>query len=208
VAGVDELRAQLTMRRLAATAILAAACGGGDAGRQAVAPAAAPAPPSVEVMVDSMLRDFRRGLAEPAALDGGAKSRDGLVATYLDALVRRDTAALAGLTLTRAEFAYLFFPTTRLARPPYGMDPALLWMQLRANGEGDVRRALSYIRKQPQAYAGHHCPSEPAVEGRNRLDAGCVVVLHAARGADTVSLFGTIVERDGRFKFLSYANRL
>jgi hypothetical protein len=43
-------------------------------------------------------------------------------------------------------------------------------------------------------------------EGENRLHERCEVRVNAA-GTPT-RLFGTILERDGRFKFLGYANPL
>jgi hypothetical protein len=55
---------------------------------------------------------------------------------------------------------------------------------------------------------GVHCVSGPEREGPNTLWRNC----HARRAlatGDTIldDLFGTIVERSGRYKFVSYANK-
>jgi hypothetical protein len=43
-------------------------------------------------------------------------------------------------------------------------------------------------------------------EGRNRRWTDCTVSVQTAAGVSRERLFGAIIERDGRFKFLSYAN--
>jgi hypothetical protein len=56
---------------------------------------------------------------------------------------------------------------------------------------------------------GHDCGAEHRQEGKNRVYGPCVVRWRSTAG-DTIAgrLFSKILERDGRFKFLSYANRL
>jgi hypothetical protein len=61
----------------------------------------------------------------------------------------------------------------------------------------------------PVTYVSHRCDPKVAQEGRVTRYAGCLVRLVDPRG-DTTSrlMFGSIVARDGVFKFLSYTNRL
>jgi hypothetical protein len=213
----DVRRLALACATVAAVATLTA-CSGGDGPRTPSAdtgarvPAApdAPAPaqvPTVQQLVDSSLRAFRRGLTEVQAMEGGERSRDALVRRFVAAATARDTTALRRMLITRAEYAWLYFPDARLARPPYGIDPAFLWMQVGSNTERDLPKAFEAVGPDA-AYAGVSCPDSTLREGPNRLHERCLAVV--ARGArrDTLSLFGTIVERDGQFKFLSYANRL
>jgi hypothetical protein len=193
------------------------ACSGGDRPgtppTDTAATAAAPASPTsapvptVQQLVDSSLRAFRGGLSEVGALEGGEGSRDALVRRFVTAVSGRDTAALRRMLITRAEYAWLYFPEARLARPPYGIDPAFLWMQVGSNTDRDLPKAIAAVGRRA-SFAGISCPDSTLSEGRNRIHERCLTVV--ARGArrDTLSLFGTILERDGRFKFLSYANRL
>lgn len=192
---------------------LCAACAGGE---PATPPAAAPsaARPTFDssdaarqAEVDSMLRAFRAGLPEPATLRGGEPTPEAAARALVRALAERDTATLRRLVVDRAEFAWLYFPTTRIARPPYGIDPALLWLQLTANTERDVRKAFDAVPA-GAAFIALRCPEPPVVEGDNRLHERCLTAVRRGARTDTLSLFGTIVERGGRVKFLSYANRL
>ena len=141
--------------------------------------------------------------ASGAGLAGGAPSRDALVRGFVTALERRDTAALVDLVLTRAEFASVYYPTAREALPPYELPQDLMWFRLVGESDRGLRRALDELGGRPLRYRGHTC-GEPRREGRNRLWGWCRVRL----GEDEISIFGLIVERDGRFKFVSYANKL
>src|SRR5690606_35569580 len=93
------------------------------------------APPPAAV-VDSVLRmevaleRFRSGLPEPERLESGASDMETLVRRVVDALVRNDTLVFERLAVNRAEIAWLYFPTTRVAQPPYELPPALAWFQM------------------------------------------------------------------------------
>ena len=154
-----------------------------------------------------MLRAFRVDLREPTGLRGGAPTPEAAAHAFVRAVAERDTVALRRLVLDRAEFAWLYFPTARIARPPYGIDPALLWLQLTANTERDVRTAFDAVPR-GSAFVALLCPGPATVEGSNRLHEGCLAAVRRGTRTDTLSLFGTIVERGDAAKFLSYANRL
>lgn len=155
------------------------------------------------------LRRFRANLAPVVALEGGRESRDSLVAAYLEALGARDTAALAGMAVTRAEFGYLYYPTTPQGLPPYDLDPELMWYLLFQRSDQGIRRALELYGGQDLALVGYDCGSGESVEGENTVWGPCEVRFQRAAG-DTVSrtLFSQIIRRAGRYKFLSYGNKL
>lgn len=159
--------------------------------------------------VEEELRRFRVGLAEPSGLGrGAAASRDLLIDAFLDALAVHDTAAFAAMALDRAEFAHLYYPHTRYTRPPYELSPALLWFQLQQNSEKGLVRVLRRLGGKRHDLLDYRCDEAPEVQERNRIWTGCELRLEA--GSDTVSgrWFGSILERDGRFKFISYTNGL
>lgn len=160
--------------------------------------------------IEEEIRRFRATLTDSVtSLEGGARSVDELVARFLDALEARDMAALGGLALTKAEFIDLYYPNTRFTKRPYELSPALVWFQLENYGYAGLNRALTRHGGRPFDRAGHTCPAEPELEGENRIWSGCLV-RHVDEAGDTLSLslFGGIIERDGRFKFINYANRL
>ena len=181
----------------------AGACGDGARPGDAAASVVDGAPGA-----DAMLRRFRAGLDSTPGLTGGAASREALARGFVAALATRDTAWMRASVMTRAEFAWLYFPTHRLARPPYAIDPALLWLQVRSTTERDLAKLLDRFGGRPLAYAGLACPDTAERSGENALWSGCVVGL--VSGGDTVRLraFGTVLERGGRHKFVGYANDL
>lgn len=156
------------------------------------------------------VRRFRATIDEtPTRLEGGERSRDALVRSFGEAVQRRDTAALRRMHVSRAEFAYLFFPSNPVARPPYELDPALLWFRLAGETEKGVPRLLERHGGPEFVLVGHDCAPEPELQGENRLWGPCITRFRA-RAGDTLALqlFGPILERDGRFKFVSYFNKL
>lgn len=177
-------------------------------------PDSASAPDAPAAVVDSVktveqgLREFRAGLAPVAALEGGAVSRDELVRGFVRAVEENDTAAIRRLVLSRAEFAYLYYPASRFKAPPTELEPNLLWFMMQQNSEKGIVRVLRRLGGTPLSYAGHTC-TEPIAEGPNRLWERCTVEL-GSPPADFQArqLFGSVMEHGGRFKFVSYANEL
>ena len=96
-------------------------------------------------MVDSILpreealRRFREGLAPVDSLAGGVGSRDELVAAFVRAIAAADTAAIARMAVSRAEFAYLYYPTAVEGMPPYDLEPGLMWFTLYERSDEGAR---------------------------------------------------------------------
>jgi hypothetical protein len=152
------------------------------------------------------LARFREGITEPpTALEGGAASRGALIAAFAAAVSAGDSTTLKRMQLSRAEFAYLYYPESQFTRPPYRHPPEAAWLQLRM-GDAGLRRLLARRTATPLKIASHACDPRPIEEGRSRLWRRCTVRLVG----DTVqmTLFGVIIEREGRFKFASFANDL
>jgi hypothetical protein len=151
---------------------------------------------------------FRQPLPEVIALTGGAASREQLIGEFVRALEHRDTTMLRNLILTKAEFAWLYYPTAREANPPYSLSPDLMWFTHEGRSEQGIKVALEERGGRPLGYVRHHC-AEPRLEGENRLWGFCMLT-RVGPGQDTTEeqLFGLIVERGGVFKFVSYANQL
>jgi hypothetical protein len=54
----------------------------------------------------------------------------------------------------------------------------------------------------------YRCDGEPLVQGENRVWSDCLVEVRGPEGTRQLSLFGAIMEREGVFKFVSYAKRI
>lgn len=155
------------------------------------------------------LQRFREGLPPAESLAGGSSSRDKLVRTFMTALAQRDTAALADMSISRAEFAYLYYPNTAQALSPYGLEPALMWQLLFEKSDRGIRRALQKYGGRRTRLLSYDCGNEASQEGENTIWGPCTVRF-ASPGGDTASVrfFSQIIGRDGHYKFLSYSNKL
>jgi len=184
--------------------------GCGPESPQAAAAATASAlPPVVDSIfpIEQELRRFRAHLGpEPAGLSGGSGSLDSLVDGFARAVAESDTAAFAEMLLTRDEFGWLYYPTTRFTSRPYELAPGMVWFQIQNGTSQGLRRLLTRFGGRPLVVTGRTCPAEPRVEGRNRIWEGCTLRLERPEGPLEAALFGSILERDGVFKFVSYTN--
>jgi len=167
--------------------------------------ARAPAP---AVSIGESLRRFRDGLPVVTALAGGAPSRDALVARFARAVERQDTLAFRAMTLSRAEFAYLYYPSTQYVRPPYELAPDVLWFLAQQNSEKGIGRVVQWHGGRALGLVDYSCPSPSVAQGENRIWNDCVVRYRppAADSAARRRLFGAIIVRGGQYKFVSYAN--
>jgi hypothetical protein len=135
----------------------------------------------------------------------GPPSQDSLVQLFARALAKGDTASLSRLQITREEFAFLYYPENKMARPPYELGPELMWMQLQSQSDRGLRRLLGAYGGRKLSIDGIEC-QPPKREN--------AVIIHQCsvrtgeRANSMKQLFGSIIERDGRFKFVGYANRL
>jgi hypothetical protein len=156
-----------------------------------------------------LLRRFRVGLTPTARLDDhAASSRRVLIDRFAHALAATDTTSLRAMGLSRAEFAYLYYPFTQYVARPYETAPDVLWELMRARSESGMKRLVARLGGAPITVLGNDCEATPTVEGPNRLLTQCTIRFRRA-GMDSVQtrrLFGSIIERDGRYKFVSFAN--
>jgi hypothetical protein len=156
------------------------------------------------------LRRFRSDLApSPDSLRGASRSVNALVRRWALAVSERDTVALRRLSLDRSEFAWFYYPGSQLSRPPYESPPQLLWGQLQSNSESGIRQVLGRFGGSPFELIAVTCPPPSDTTTTSRVYSNCRVRVRISdRSTIEDRLFGSIVEHDGRFKFLGYANRL
>jgi hypothetical protein len=157
--------------------------------------------------VDEQIRRFRATITHAPAQLGGKESRAELVAAFVGALEAKDTSALVALTINRAEFAYLVYPESPFAVEPMQQAPDLVWLRhVAASGTG-LTRLLERMSGRPLGYKAVDCAPTPITEGKNRIWKDCMTRYEPPGGkAESLRLFAGIIEREGRFKILSYAN--
>ena len=208
---MDELRPKLssTLYIVAVAALVAAGCDrAAEAGARAEKPVVPPG-----TIVDSILppgealRRFRSGLPVVTELADAPRGRDKLVSEFVKALEHADTATLAKLRVSKAEYAYVYYPSSVYSRKPYELAPDIAWMLSEQNTQKGAVRLLRRLGGRPLHFSGYACGTS-AREGDNVFWRDCQVryVDPASSTPVTRSLFGAIIKRGDRYKFLSYAN--
>ncbi len=165
---------------------------------------------SIFPMPEMIARFQREQRRAPSGLGATAPaSRDALVALFIAAVEAGNGAALAPLRIDAAEFAYLYFPTSLYSRAPYEQPPAVQWLLMDQNSLKGEQSLIRKLGGRPLGTKGYKC-EEPAVrEGSNEIWNECRLILQRSGAvADTVRLFGSIMGRDGRYKFVSITNEM
>jgi hypothetical protein len=209
VAGMDELLHRLTWRGVgAAVAALtfAAACAELPA-RDVEQRKQSKAEGGSSVPLDSALALFRAEIAPVTTLSGAEPSIGAVVSSLERSLRDADTARIRSLVMSRQEFAWLYYPTSRYTQAPTRQEPALAWFLHVQQSQKGATRLLTRFGGRPLRILSNSC-AEPRLEGRNQVWHDCMQRFIA--GADTlqIRLFGGIYEHNGRYKIFSYSNDL
>lgn len=156
------------------------------------------------------LERFRKELGvNPDTLVNASASVRDLADRWAKAIATADSGALNLMVMNRAEFAWFYYPDSKMSKPPYEAPPELLWGQLLASSDEGARAALKALGTQKISLKDVRCPAPPVAEGANLLHEACVVTLLVNGKAQPEAVyFGTILERDKRFKFVGLSNKL
>ena len=160
--------------------------------------------------VEEELRRFRAAVGgKPVtSLSNGSSSREELVKRVVRDVAIRDSADLRALTLTPREFADLVYPSSPYTHPPYRTAPGLVWMQISQPSATGLKRLLARRGGTTFEYVDHSCKPAPERQGPNTLWTDCQVrVLGPSHETLTQRWFGSIIERDGVYKIVSFANQ-
>jgi hypothetical protein len=159
--------------------------------------------------MEEEIRRFRVGMPVVSELEGGAESKEVLVDNLLRAIERADSDAVSRLAITREEFAWLYFPHTMYAEPPYELAPGIVWMQIEQASFEGMRKLMDVHGGKTLYDTGLRCPDEGTPAGIGRSWDGCVVTGRLPNGDEVEErLFGSILEVGGRYKFVSFTNDL
>jgi hypothetical protein len=159
--------------------------------------------------IAEQLRRFRDALPPTDTLLHASPSRDALVERWARAIGGNDTTDLNAMIMDRAEFAWLYYPDSPMSQPPYEAPPALLWGQLLASSNKGATQLVNRFGGSAVTATRLRCVTPPDTQGVNVLRSKCEVRL-SAPGKPSVEgvLFGTILERAGRFKFVGLSGGL
>lgn len=154
---------------------------------------------------DDQLAAFTADLDErPVRLRGGASSLNVLAERFVRGVQERDTAGIRSIHISKAEFAYLVYPTHPQARPPYSLPPEVMWMMTESSSAKALEKFVATALRRSANIQSVVCEGVTA-QGKNRLHSGCVAIAaESSRGEELRIPLGPIIEREGRFKFASF----
>lgn len=176
------------------------------AGAGVSAPAPAPVVDSILPLEEEIRRFRLNAPGTPTGLEGGESSRDGLVRRWVRAVETSDTAAIRGMLLTAEEFITFYYPASRFTEGPYRQSPRLLWFLMSSNSSQGAIRVLQRHGGQPFGFRSYTCGTEEML-GTMRTWSDCRIQRKLEDGRDAeMRFFGGIIERQGTYKFLSYAS--
>jgi len=155
------------------------------------------------------LRRFRASLPKTDTLRHASPTMEALVQRWSRAIGSNDTTDLNAMVMDRTEFAWLYYADSPMSRPPYEAPPELLWGQLLASSNKGATQLVNRFGGSRVTASRLRCVAPPDTQGVNVLFKKCEVRL-SAPGKETVDgvLFGTILERMGRFKFVGLSSSL
>lgn len=154
------------------------------------------------------LRRFQATVAgaPPTSLQDGARSTDELLRRYWTLLAASDTMAMRPLIVSRAEYAYVYFPES--GEGEAGMPPHIGWELLLAQTGRGLTRALVAAGRAPASVEGTVCSAARRQVGRSTIYGPCGVIVRRSATRDTVWLATTLIARDGVHKLMGLQNEL
>ena len=164
---------------------------------------------SARPIPDEIRRFAARVGGDPvSAFVHASESRESLIRRVVRDVTLADSTDLAAAAITPREFIDLVYPSSPYTHRPYEQPPDLVWMQISSPSAAGYRRLLARRGGQAFTYVGHTCGGKPDRQGTNTLFVDCVIAVRDPQHEQIKQRwFGTIIERDGRFKILSYRNQ-
>ena len=159
--------------------------------------------------VEETIRRFSAAIGgEPVRqLETASGSRAALVRRFMKALAAGDSTDLRAMALSAREFIDLVYPESPYTHPPYRQSPALVWSQIQNPSASGFTRLVRRLGNQPLRYVDHKCDANPDRQGHNLIWTNCLVQVRSPNEPTTSHrLFGSIIQRDGKFKIVSYKN--
>lgn len=161
---------------------------------------------AVRPVHEEVRRETPDAVAAPTPrLEGGADSLEALAKRALEALERRDAAALHALRVDAREYREVVWPELPQSKPPHTLTVDFHWGLLDTNSLKGMRNAL-------RDFGGQHLEllevfPEQGVEDHRTFQALRKVALKVKSPAGEVAVLrvlGSVIVQEGRYKLLSF----
>lgn len=141
----------------------------------------------------------------PATLSQTFDSPEALARAVLTALANEDQAALLALPVSAAEFRAIVWPELPSSRPEVNLPVTYAWSDLDTKSRGHLGTTMNRWGGARLALVGVEFRGETTAYPTFSVHRDSVLTVRTSDGAtERVRLFGSVLERDGRFKLFSY----
>jgi hypothetical protein len=142
-------------------------------------------------------------------LTGGASSPRRLVEQVLDAVADRDTAALLDMLVDADEYDRIVYPELgahyAAARDTRSETRQFLWENQRLDALKGMRSAMRELGGRRLSFVTiEFTEGEQRFQSYRLMEGGVVSVVDADGTPATLHMLGTMIEKSGRYKLLSY----
>lgn len=145
------------------------------------------------------------GCGSPPVLANTLSSDEATAHAVLDALERRDAAALMALSVSQEEFERIVWPALPASRPEVGMPASYVW-------QDTFTRSRTHLDETLQRWGGRRLHLVRLEFGGSTTEHGAyslsrktrLVVRDEAGAESAVRLFGSIIRQRGGSKVYSY----
>jgi hypothetical protein len=138
-------------------------------------------------------------------LSNSHESPEALGRAVLAALETRDVDALRALALTREEFTEHVWPELPAARPERNLSPSFVWGDLNQKSNVTLRNTLGAHGGKKYEFRSIRFLGETTQYDSYRVTRESELTVKDSAGSERqVRLFGSVLEKDGRYKVFSY----
>lgn len=132
-------------------------------------------------------------------------SPDAAAEAVIEGLGRTDESALKALALNEREFRDHVWPELPASRPERNLSFAYVWGDLRQKSEYSLQQVLAEHGGQRYTLASVRFDGETTSYDSYAVHRATVLRVRNEHGQETdVRLFGSMIEKDGRWKVFSY----
>ncbi|HWI19137.1 MAG TPA: hypothetical protein VNT81_15390 [Vicinamibacterales bacterium] len=130
---------------------------------------------------------------------------DALARAVLDALARRDVAALRSMALSEAEFREYVWPELPVSRPERNVPFDYAWGQMNQRSEGSLGDTVGRYGGRPLRFVSTRFTGDTTTYQTFSVMRASEIVATDEGGKDLVlRLYGSALQKDGRYKLYSF----
>lgn len=138
-------------------------------------------------------------------LPGSVESPEALARAVLTAVERRDAHALRALALNKDEFTEHVWPELPAARPERNLSASFVWGDLSQKSNIMLRETLAAHGGKKYELAGIRFLGETTQYRSYRVQRESELTVKGPDGAQRqIRMFGSMIEKGGRYKVFSY----